>query len=332
VSELKKSAGVVAVSAATAGLIVGLGSWFGSLETEYRYERVVREAYVRALDRDPGVGYRDDPAAIQYEHALAKFYEDRGASPRPLSASGMFDELVDSEEYRLKNPLPGCEELVECSNTGGTWDPAECWCSCPEGTHFQETRGCVPDPTPPDCQGEPPCYVHYDRVDGIVNGTPARLALLHYCPDANWRDPVRVADRCGDDVARYLGFSDSQALREFGDQDGKDLCVEGEERIVPQLENTNRRCDENNPNYDPRFLKSDGDCARSEMRKTRLVEYRSRLDPHEERAVAMRARAGECREAVVAAGGNAYDSIAGFCGSLNRANAATGFTVEDCPQ
>lgn len=220
---------------------------------------------------------------------------------------------------------------------------------CNEGEDFDvEACECVPSPppptttTPPDGEADPADYVHIDRVPGIIDGTAASLALLHWCPDANWRDPERVADRCDDDVAQYLGFPSSDALRTFGNPKGLELCREGEEDIEPQLRKENRRCNEGNPNFDPRFLKANGDCARSEMRKTRLADYASkkldddgdpigRLRKHEAVSVPMRGRAGDCRAAVTAAGGSSYDSIAGFCGSLTKAEAETGFTVGDCP-
>lgn len=219
------------------------------------------------------------------------------------------------------DPPPPCD--LECGE-GETLDPDEC--------------ACVPDPPPPppppptDCQGEPSCYIHIDRVDDILNGTSTQnLGLMHWCPFTNWRDPRDVGNRCGDDVAQYLGFSSSAAILSFGETEGMRLCTNGEQQIVPQLQKKNRRCDAENSNYDERFLKADGSCARSEMRKSRLIEYRAELDPHQNRAIGLRARGGECRTAVVAAGGSAFDSAAGFCGSLNKAEAETGFTVDDCP-
>jgi len=105
------------------------------------------------------------------------------------------------------------------------------------------------------------------------------------------------------------------------------LTREGEDFIVPQLRKVNRRCKENHPEHDPRF------CGRSEMRKSRLLEYRGteeepRLDAHMEKANAARTLAGRCRAELQANGGSSFDSIAGWCQSMKLA----GFSKEDCPQ
>lgn len=293
-----KKFGLIAASVAAIGGALYLNSQVD--DAHFRYERVVREAYVRALDRDPGAGYQDDPGAMGYENAVRSYYE---GGEEPLSPSAVFDELVGSEEYNVKNPgqeQPPVEPPIE--------------------------------PPPTECQGEPDCYIHIDRVDDILNGTSTQnLGLMHWCPFTNWRDPRDVGNKCGNDVANYLGFGSSAEILSFGEVEGMELCVEGDTQIVPQLQKENRRCDPDNPNYDERFLKADGSCGRSEMRKSRLVEYRARLDPHQNRAIGLRARGGECRTALIAAGGGTFDSVAGFCSALKKAEAETGFTVDDCP-
>lgn len=46
-------------------------------------------------------------------------------------------------------PPPVCNELPECANSGGTWDPLACDCECSGTDVFVEDRGCVPVPEPP---------------------------------------------------------------------------------------------------------------------------------------------------------------------------------------
>lgn len=303
----------------------------GDIETKYRYERVVRDAYVRALERDPGFAYEADPGAMAYEDSMAMFYENRGESPRPLSASGVLDELVGSDEYRAKNPLadpPVCEELPECAGSGGTWDPEACDCACPDFDVFVDGEGCAA-PLPPPDGPEPNDYVNMDRVDDIINGTSSQNpGLLHGLTFGGWRDPLFVASKCSDAVS-YIGFEDQFDLEDFGNF-GLVLASEGEDFIVPQLRRVNRRCNANHPEHDSRY------CGRSEMRKTRLVEYRGteeepRLSAHMDRANHARVLAGRCRNALGVNGGFGFDSIAGWCGSLRQAGQETGFTVEDCP-
>ncbi len=317
------AAGTMAIGLSAFGIWMMTGEGF---ETKYRYERVVREAYVRALERDPGYGYEADPGAKSYEDALAAFYEGVGTSPRPLGASAVFDDLVGSEEYREKNPNPEpppCVELPECANTGGTWDSSACACSCPDGSHFQEDRGCVEDLPPPEGP-DPADYLNMDRVEAIINGSAGQQSLLAGMTWAGWRDPLNVASNCPDDV-EYIGFDNAQELEDFGNT-GLGLTREGEDFMIPQMRKVNRRCRETHPQHRPAF------CGRSEMTKTRLAEYRVRLDPHKERSNVMRVLAGRCTATLRANGGYAYDSIAGWCGSLRTANETTGFTADECPQ
>ena len=96
-----------------------------------------------------------------------------------------------------------------------------------------------------------------------------------------WRDPLSVAANCpwacdGSDGPPFFEM-DCGELRAYGNL-GQKLVEEGEGFIIPQLRKVNRRCKETHPQHDPRF------CGRSEMRKSRLKEYRFRLDPHKETA------------------------------------------------
>lgn len=212
-------------------------------------------------------------------------------------------------------PPPGCE-----------LDPA----TCESGEVDEDSCECVPVEPPDPDRPKPSDYVNMDRVDDIINGTSSQNpGLLHGLAWAGWRDPLNVADNCPNDV-NYIGFDSGMALRGFGDF-GAELTREGEDFIIPQLRKVNRRCDASHPQHDPAF------CGRSEMRKSRLKEYRGteeapRLDAHMAKANEARQLAGRCLQPLRSNGGFSYDSIAGWCQSLMQANNQTGFTVDDCPQ
>ena len=250
-----------------------------------------------------------------------------GSPPPPKPCEGpteCVDWDVEACECRDVLPPPVCEELPECSGSDGTWDEETCWCVCPNGGVFMEDRGCQ-DPIPPPAP-DPADYVNLDRVDDIINGTSSRNpGLLHGLTFGGWRDPLNVAANCPDEV-EYIGFADEFKLGDFG-AFGMELAREGEDFIIPQLWRVNRRCKANHPKHDPRF------CGRSEIRKSRLAEYRGtkeepRLDAHIEKANVARTLAGRCRSELLANNGSAYDSIAGWCQSMRLA----GFSKEDCPQ
>lgn len=175
-----------------------------------------------------------------------------------------------------------------------------------------------PDPPPPDNRADPRDYVSMERVDGIIDGTAAQVGLLHGLTFGGWRDPIYVADHCPW-AAGFLGFVAPEEMRAFGEL-GAGLTREGEDFVVPQLRKPNRRCDPDGPNHDPRFLRSDGTCGQSEMRKTRLAEFRSRLDPHMDVVDDTTARAAACQSDLLRRDPDtgAYDSIRGWCDVMNR--------------
>lgn len=178
---------------------------------------------------------------------------------------------------------------------------------------------------PPTIGANPEDYVHIDRVNGIVNGTSSQdPGLMHGLVWGGWRDPLYVAVHCAIDVD-YIGFTSVQELADFGET-GRALSEEGTV-LIEKLWTKNRRCNPAHPLHDPRFLKSDGSCERSEVRKEVLTEYRSRHDPHLERAADTQRRAQVCRPFLEANGGVPYDSIAGWCQSMERA----GVHADSCP-
>ncbi len=187
--------------------------------------------------------------------------------------------------------------------------------------------------TPEPERADPGNYVRLERVPAILNGTssqdPGLIADLQFMAWAGWRDPLKVADECpfacNGSQAVYFGLTCDE-LRGFGAV-GQRLVQEGENQIVPQLQKENRRCNPQHRLYDERFLTAKGECARSEMRKTRLSDFRARLARHSTQANAMRDTAQRCRSILVNAGGKPFDSIAGWCSAMKR----TGFTVSDCP-
>jgi len=168
----------------------------------------------------------------------------------------------------------------------------------------------MPPPQPPEA--DPSDYIHIDRVDEIIHGTAVRVGLLHGLTFSGWRDPLSVAARCPS-ATSFLGFSTTEMV-EFGKLGGR-LTREGEDFMLPQLQKENRRCFVGK-NFNEKFLKANGDCARSEMRKTRLTEYRDVLTPHMLVANGMRDIAQSCSAKLRAAGAPAYDAISGFCSAL----------------
>ena len=196
----------------------------------------------------------------------------------------------------------------------------------------------VPDPEPepmpePEPQDDPADYIHLDRVETIIYGrggpgpkdAVGTSGLLHGATSIGWRSPLR-ASRC-ENSTWYLGYSNARDLVDFGFA-GADLVQKGENRIIPILRSPNRRCNPNNIKYDPKFLKPDGTCARSEMRKERLKEYRSRLIPHMEEAYRIEGVAGRCRSTLQSLGARGYDRASGWCVALEE----LGATASVCPQ
>lgn len=237
-------------------------------------------------------------------------------------------------------PQP-CDEAremwPECEATGGKWveypqravDPAHtCDCDCGPDAVFMEDRGCVPDEPPPTTTvpptttttipepppGPPPSdYVHIKRTPHIVEELEIQLQFATW---AGWRDPEYVADHCawgcadGADPLFDVTASEMAAFAETG----RHLVVEGRD-LQDDLPIENRRCDPNNPKYDPRFLDENGKCTRSNVRKVRMTDYRTRLDGHMAIAVDMRdvAQGDPIRQTC------AYDSIKGWCTCRNDA-------------
>ena len=180
-----------------------------------------------------------------------------------------------------------------------------------------------PTDPPPPLSADPTIYIHVDRIQGILTGTNSQNpGLLHGMTFGGWRDPMLVANVCPW-AASYLGFT-VEGLMFFGET-GMRLTREGEAVIIPQLMKENRRCDLDNRNYSEVFLKADGSCARSEMRKSKLKEYRSKLTPHLEKANKMRDKGRSCMNKLVEEGlarspviEIGYDSIAGFCQQMQK--------------
>lgn len=243
-------------------------------------------------------------------------------------------------------PPEGCE-LDPATCESGKVDPDTCQCvppeeppppegceldpsTCESGKVDLDSCECVPIEPPDPNLPKPSDYVNMDRVDDIIEGTSSQNpGLLHGLPYGGWRDPLNVAANCPNEV-EYIGFSTPNELVAFGEF-GLELTREGEDFIVPQLRKVNRRCDPANPQHDPAF------CGRSEMRKSRLEEYRGteeapRLDAHLKRASDARVLANRCLQTLRANGGFAYDSIAGWCQSFIQAKNQTGFKIESCPQ
>ena len=223
-------------------------------------------------------------------------------------------------------PPEECDLIPDDCLEGEEFDGVACECTPVEPPPVDPP----PVERPPPATSDPGDYVHIDRVDGIVNGTPGAPNLLHWCPDAMWRDPEKFAVECSDSVG-FFGFTTADDMRFFGNPTGLDLCQYAEHRFIPDLERENRRCTPDHELYDEAFLKEDGTCARSEMRKARLKAFNDNIEgtfgQHRVRSVDMRSKAGTCREWLRNNGGAVYDSIAGFCSSLNKA----GVTAKACP-
>jgi len=242
--------------------------------------------------------------------------------------------------------LPSCgtgDNGSPCVNWNGcvNWNIDTCECQdppvctllpteCPSGIVDFENCECIPVDSPPPPGPDPTNYIHIDRVPGIIDGTAVQVGLLHGLTWGGWRDPLRVAVECASDV-RYIGFASPDELTAFGIF-GRELTREGEDFMIPQMRTENRRCNKASPKFDPRFLKANGDCARSEMRKSRLQEYHGtdenpRLDAHMQRVSEATRLAGRCRAKLLDRG-YAYDSTWGWCQKMTLA----GFSQADCPQ
>ena len=244
---------------------------------------------------------------------------DKAAISPALSSGGSFGLEFNFRDNDRDN--------APDESTVYSWSDFEQSGSFPSKIPNRWGRGELLPPEPPPDVPDPKNYINLDRVEGIINGTSTKdPGLLHGMTFGGWRDPLAVVAKCpwacdGSDGPPFFEM-DCAELTAYGNL-GQELVQEGEEFIIPQLRKVNRRCKETHPQHDPRF------CGRSEMRKSRLQEYRSRLDPHKETMNWTRGKAGTCRDALIAAGGGAYDSIAGWwCGSMTRA----GFGVRDCPQ
>lgn len=211
----------------------------------------------------------------------------------------------------------GCGNGSDGGSTPPPPPPTSTTTAPPEATTSTIPELPPPSPPPPD-RADPRDYVSLERIDGIIDGTASAPGLLHGLAFGGWRDPLYVADHCPW-AANFLGFVSPDELREFG-LFGAALTREGEDFVVVQLRKENRRCDPTNPNFDPRFLRTDGSCAKSEMRKSRLGEYRSRLEPHLEIVDDTRARAATCQAELLERDPitGAYDSIEGWCRVMNR--------------
>lgn len=216
-------------------------------------------------------------------------------------------------------PIETCEPTNNPPDGRCAWNTDSCSWDCPEQ-----------EPPPPLLGAVPGDYVHVDRVDGIIDGTSVRNpGLLHGMVFGGWRDPQNVAHfcsfACDGTQGLYFGMTCDE-LRAFGDT-GLRLIREAENQIVPALRKDNRRCRHSHRLFDQAFLKSNGDCARAEITKTRFSRYRGRLNAHKKAMFAMVGRAQTCADELHSAGGGSYDSIAGWCRSMRTAL----FRLSDCP-
>lgn len=168
------------------------------------------------------------------------------------------------------------------------------------------------EPEPP--KADPTNYVHINRVPALVD--PKTGIITAEMTFAGWRDLLYMASYCANSTG-FLGMSSTE-MTDFGNV-GADLTREGEDILVPKLQVENRRCSVNNVNFDPAFLKANGECARSEVRKVVLKDYTTRSEEHLDVAIALRNKSQTCRVKLVQAGGRQYDSIKGFCQSLIKA-------------
>ena len=86
-------------------------------------------------------------------------------------------------------PPEECDLIPDDCLEGEEFDGVACECTPVEPPPVDPP----PVERPPPATSDPGDYVHIDRVDGIVNGTPGAPNLLHWCPDAMWRDPEKFA-------------------------------------------------------------------------------------------------------------------------------------------
>lgn len=184
-------------------------------------------------------------------------------------------------------PPPTCEELPQCTATGGAWDDVACSCSCPEGTQWLGEEGCVevsppppPPPPPPPVLGcdtpiadrERADYIPTNQADFweheipvydqrlIWNGVRNPSYALLNCPDGGpnsvWPYNGIEAEDALDVVARAR-----EAKEALSGADG-----ESEWAAPGKFRDPNRRCKD--PNAEPR----DPWCGRSNVYRPCFME------------------------------------------------------------
>lgn len=190
-----------------------------------------------------------------------------------------------------------------------------------------------PEPPPPDGPKSSD-YIKIVRAPVILAGNFGLIAATQELSWAGWRDPLQVLTRCpwafgGDEP--YLGMSREQAV--VFAAEGAALVRRAEDNFIPRFETAtkNKRCNPNHAQHHPDF------CEVLNIRKSVYSPFGALGDidtprgvfwHHLDRANAMRNRAGRCHDAIRAAGGKAYDSIAGWCSAMN----GLGWRSEDCPR
>ena len=206
---------------------------------------------------------------------------------------------------------------AECAAKGVRVKRKQCRCEEPE--------------PPPSSGADPADYIAIDRVPSLMFWQSHKWqGLFRYDQSiyhGGFQDYNKVLQNCGGWGPRLLGSSDSK-FRELATR-GQGISEElrgfmGKLWKLDEPDNSrnedgtakpNRRCDRDDKNFDPAFLNSSGECAKSNVRKDAWNDFKDRMLAHDMESNGIRGIAGECRDDSM----KSFDSIAGWCNQMNAA-------------
>ena len=178
-------------------------------------------------------------------------------------------------------------------------------------------------------------YIKIVRVPAILEWqSSANIGLIAGAQALWWagsKDVLNVLANCPwafEGGEPYLGMAKDEADAFAGIAES--LTAKARVMFIPRFPRVNRRCDVDHEQHHPDF------CKVTNIRKSVYAPFGAIGSPdkprglfwhHLDRANVMRARAGRCRNAIRAAGGEGFDSVAGWCTAMNE----LGWRSENCP-